>query len=88
LAEEEDRVIKKRMKIKITRPSLSVMTAGTTATTTSAATEAKIPNWKVAGDWFDVCKCSIPCPCGFAQAPTYGDCGGILVYNIKKRQLQ
>ena len=41
------------------------------------------PNWKVAGDWFDVCKCNIPCPCTFAQAPSYGDCEGILAYHIK-----
>ena len=42
-----------------------------------------IPHWKVSGDWFDVCKCSIPCPCTFAQAPTYGDCEGVLAYHIK-----
>jgi len=62
------------------------MTAATstTATTTTAATQEKIPNWRVTGDWFDVCKCSIPCPCEFAQAPTYGDCDGILAYNIQK----
>jgi hypothetical protein len=29
----------------------------------SEATEKSIPNWKVTGDWFDVCKCSVPCPC-------------------------
>ena len=40
-----------------------------------------IPDWKVSGDWFDVCKCS---PCEFAQAPTYGDCDGVLAYHIKK----
>ena len=43
-----------------------------------------IPDWKASGDWFDVCKCSIPCPCEFAQAPTYGDCDGVLAYYIKK----
>ena len=43
-----------------------------------------IPDWKVSGDWFDVCKCSIPCPCEFAQAPTYDDCEGVLAYHIKK----
>ena len=61
--------------------------AATTATTTTAAaasTIGKIPMWKVIGDWFDVCKCSLPCPCEFAQTPTYGDCEGILAYNIKK----
>lgn len=40
------------------------------------------PDWKVAGDWFDVCKCNIPCPCTFAQAPSYGDCEGVLAYHI------
>ncbi|HZA64995.1 MAG TPA: DUF1326 domain-containing protein [Nitrososphaeraceae archaeon] len=42
-----------------------------------------IPDWKVSGDWFDVCKCSIPCPCEFAQAPTYGDCDGVMAYHIR-----
>ncbi|AIF82830.1 hypothetical protein NTE_00752 [Candidatus Nitrososphaera evergladensis SR1] len=41
------------------------------------------PKWKASGDWFDVCKCNIPCPCTFAQAPSYGDCEGILAYHIK-----
>ena len=43
-----------------------------------------IPDWKASGDWFDVCNCSIPCPCEFAQAPTYDDCLGVLAYHIKK----
>ncbi len=42
-----------------------------------------IPQWRAAGDWFDVCKCTIPCPCTFAQAPTYGDCEGILAWHIR-----
>jgi hypothetical protein len=33
-----------------------------------------VPRWYAKGDWFDVCKCNIPCPCEFAQAPTFGDC--------------
>ena len=41
-----------------------------------------VPKWKVSGDWFDVCKCSVPCPCIFAQAPTYGDCEGVLAYHV------
>ena len=45
--------------------------------------DSNIPKWKVSGDWFDVCKCSIPCPCEFAQTPTYGDCDGVLAYHIK-----
>ena len=44
---------------------------------------AEIPDWRVSGDWFDVCKCSIPCPCTFAQAPSEGDCAGILAWHIR-----
>jgi hypothetical protein len=55
--------------------------SSTAATTTNTNT---IPKWKAAGDWFDVCKCNIPCPCEFAQAPTYEECDGILAYHIKK----
>lgn len=32
---------------------------------------------------FDFCKCNIPCPCTFAQAPTYGDCEDVLAYHIR-----
>jgi hypothetical protein len=55
-----------------------------TTTSTASTTNNNIPQWKASGDWFDVCKCSIPCPCEFAQAPTYGDCNGVLPYHIKK----
>jgi hypothetical protein len=44
---------------------------------------AAIPQWHAEGDWFDVCKCNIPCPCEFAQAPTFGDCEGVLVWHIR-----
>jgi hypothetical protein len=47
-------------------------------------TTSDLPQWKLSGDWFDVCKCSIPCPCEFAQAPTYGDCEVVLAYHIKR----
>jgi hypothetical protein len=43
-----------------------------------------VPEWRIVGDWFDVCKCSIPCPCTFAQAPTTGDCEGILAWHIRE----
>ena len=59
------------------------MAAATTPAATSA-TQGKTPNWRVSGDWFDVCKCNIPCPCEFAQTPTYDDCDGIMAYNITK----
>src|SRR5436309_10412038 len=45
---------------------------------------SEVLEWHVAGDWFDVCKCAIPCPCTFAQAPTYGDCTGILAWHIRE----
>ena len=44
---------------------------------------ADIPQWWMRGDWFDVCKCTIPCPCTFAQAPSEGDCEGILAWHIR-----
>jgi hypothetical protein len=43
-----------------------------------------VPSWRVSGDWFDACKCRIPCPCTFAQPPTEGDCEGILAYHIRE----
>lgn len=45
-----------------------------------------IPSWKLTGDWFDVCKCNIPCPCTFAQTPSYGDCEGVMAYHIREGQ--
>lgn len=45
---------------------------------------ADIPKWSVWGDWFDVCNCLIPCPCTFAQAPSSGDCEGVLAYHIRR----
>lgn len=43
-----------------------------------------VPRWELSGDWFDVCKCEVPCPCEFAETPTYGDCEGILVWHVRK----
>src|ERR671923_1019311 len=40
--------------------------------------------WHLRGDWFDSCKCAIPCPCTFAQPPTYGDCDGVLLWHIRE----
>ena len=45
---------------------------------------AEAPEWHLEGDWFDVCKCTIPCPCTFAQAPSEGDCEGILAWHIRE----
>jgi len=43
---------------------------------------ADVPQWHAKGEWFDVCKCSVPCPCTFAQAPSDGTCEGILAWHI------
>jgi len=38
--------------------------------------------WHLKGDWFDVCRCRVPCGCTFAQAPDEGECDGILAWHI------
>lgn len=45
---------------------------------------ADVPRWQLKGDWFDVCKCNVPCPCYFAQTPTFGDCEGTLVWHVRE----
>jgi hypothetical protein len=52
--------------------------------TDTTQTPQTIPRWHLAGDWFDTCKCNIPCPCSFAQPPTFGDCDGVLVWHIRE----
>lgn len=47
-------------------------------------TTTAIPAWHLAGEWFDTCKCNVPCPCEFAEPPTYGDCEGVLVWRIRE----
>ena len=44
---------------------------------------ADIPRWRLQGDWFDTCSCSIPCPCTFAQPPTSDPCEGVLAWHIR-----
>ncbi|WP_433931068.1 DUF1326 domain-containing protein [Sorangium cellulosum] len=39
-------------------------------------------DWRLRGEWFDICSCSLPCPCTFAQTPTHGDCLFTLVWQI------
>jgi hypothetical protein len=43
-----------------------------------------VPDWRLAGDWFDICSCNIPCPCEFAQAPTNNVCSGVLAWHIRE----
>jgi hypothetical protein len=43
-----------------------------------------VPQWRLAGDWFDICSCDIPCPCEFAQAPTNNACEGMLAWHVRE----
>jgi hypothetical protein len=43
-----------------------------------------VPEWRLVGDWFDICSCDIPCPCEFAQAPTGNSCIGMLAWHIRQ----
>lgn len=43
-----------------------------------------VSNWRLIGDWFDICSCNIPCPCEFAQAPTNNACEGILAWHVRQ----
>ncbi len=45
---------------------------------------AGIEKWSIKGQWFDVCRCAIPCPCSWAQPPDDDFCEGILVWHILK----
>ncbi|MFD0985748.1 DUF1326 domain-containing protein [Methyloligella solikamskensis] len=45
---------------------------------------ATIPEWRISGEWFDVCSCNAPCPCTMAQAPTYDQCDFLFAYRINE----
>src|SRR5688572_28951692 len=45
---------------------------------------ADVEKWSVKGQWFDVCRCAIPCPCSWAQPPDDDFCEGILVWHIQQ----
>jgi hypothetical protein len=51
---------------------------------TEPSQHVDVPQWHVEGDWFDVCRCDIPCPCEFAQAPTDNWCQGVLAWHIRE----
>jgi hypothetical protein len=40
--------------------------------------------WRLKGDFIDFCKCAVPCPCTFGQAPTEGDCDGIIGFRFRE----
>jgi hypothetical protein len=45
---------------------------------------AAVQSWRLRGDWFDVCRCRVPCACTFAQPPDEGQCDGILAWHINE----
>lgn len=49
---------------------------------TSTVNTASRVDWRLKGEWFDICSCSLPCPCTFAQAPTHGDCLFTLAWQV------
>ena len=42
-----------------------------------------VPDWRITGDWWDLCNCAIGCPCNFGSNPTYGFCEGVLTWLIR-----
>jgi len=49
-----------------------------------AGAASDLPQWHVAGDWFDVCRCDIPCPCEFAQPPSDNWCEAVLAWHVRE----
>jgi len=47
-------------------------------------TDNDIPDWRITGDWWDLCNCAIGCPCNFGSDPTYGFCEGVLTWSSVK----
>jgi hypothetical protein len=45
---------------------------------------AETLSWNLKGDWFDVCRCRVPCGCTFAQPPDEDECNGILAWHIRE----
>ena len=37
----------------------------------------EIKDWRIIGQWWDVCNCDVGCPCMFAVTPTMGFCEGV-----------
>ncbi len=38
--------------------------------------------WAIKGAWFKNCNCDPGCPCDFNQAPTHGQCEGIIAMRV------
>ena len=44
----------------------------------------EIKDWRIIGQWWDVCNCDIGCPCLFAVTPTNGFCEGVHGWVIRE----
>jgi hypothetical protein len=56
-----------------------------TATRSAAESEnAEAVQWRIAGEWWDLCNCAIGCPCNFGSDPTLGYCEGVLTWLIRE----
>ena len=54
---------------------------------TRPATESRSAGaieWRITGDWWDLCNCAIGCPCVFGSDPTLGYCEGVLTWLIRE----
>lgn len=40
-------------------------------------------DWRIVGDWWDLCNCAIGCPCNFGSDPTLGYCEAVLTWLIR-----
>src|SRR6266513_2520471 len=40
--------------------------------------------WRVRGDFLDFCRCTVPCPCTFGQAPSDGKCEGVIAWHVRE----
>ena len=45
-----------------------------------AEPDPNTPDWRLTGDWWDLCNCAIGCPCNFGSDPTLGYCEGVLTW--------
>ncbi len=57
------------------------------ATNSTAGTEAgEVSQWRITGDWCDLCNCAIGCPCVFGSDPTLGYCETVHGWLIREGQ--
>ena len=43
---------------------------------------ARTPQWRITGDWFDNCSCSVACPCTYAEPPDDDFCESVLFWHL------